>query len=92
MKDFFLNYFLILWIITFVITVYDKIASKKFTKHRVRESYLFLLAVFGGALPEYLTMLLIRHKTKHKKFMIGLPVIFVLQLISAGIIIYFNAR
>lgn len=90
MKDFILNYLLILWVLTFIITIYDKIAAKRFTKHRVRESYLFVIAILGGALPEFLTMLLIRHKTKHKKFMIGLPIIIILQFILTGFIIYYN--
>jgi uncharacterized membrane protein YsdA (DUF1294 family) len=31
----------------------------------------------------FLTMLLIRHKTKHKKFMIGIPLIMILQAAAA---------
>ena len=37
------------------------------------------LGALGGALPMYVTMRIIRHKTKHKKFMIGLPVFAVIQ-------------
>ena len=37
------------------------------------------LGALGGALPMYVTMRIIRHKTKHKKFMIGLPVFAVIH-------------
>ena len=48
---------------------------------RVRERTLFLLGAFGGASLMFFTMLLIRHKTKHKRFMIGLPLIMIVQYI-----------
>lgn len=89
MKDFILNYFLIISIFTFLITAYDKIAAKRLPKHRIRESFLLILGILGGSVAEYLTMLLIRHKTKHKKFMAGLPIIIVLQIILIGVCIYF---
>lgn len=66
-------YFSAISIIVFLITVFDKI-SAKLGKRRVPEDFLLTLGLLGGALSEYLTMLIIRHKTKHKKFMIGLPI------------------
>lgn len=60
------------------ITLYDKlIAGGK--KRRVPEMTLFLIALIGGAPAMYITMLLIRHKTLHKRFMLGLPLILILQ-------------
>ena len=41
---------------------------------------LLLLAALGGSVSMYITMLGIRHKTRHPKFMVGIPVIFVLQI------------
>ena len=61
-------------------TAYDKKISKKQGKRRISEKTLIILAIMGGSIAEYLTMLKIRHKTKHKKFMIGLPIIIILQL------------
>lgn len=81
-----LIYFAVISVITAVVTFYDKKAAKKYPKQRVHEKILFLLAVLGGSVAEYLTMLKIRHKTKHKSFMIGLPIIIVLQI--AAIICY----
>ena len=40
---------------------------------------LLFVALLGGAVGEYITMRLIRHKTRHKKFMITLPVFILLQ-------------
>ncbi len=55
-------------------------------KRRISEKRLFVLSLFGGSVGMYLTMLIIRHKTKHLRFMIGLPVIIVLQCV-AGLLI-----
>ena len=84
--EYILLYFVAISLITIIVTVYDKKAAKKWTKHRVPEKILFLLAILGGSLVEYLTMLKIRHKTKHKSFMIGLPIIIVLQSVIIWLI------
>lgn len=68
-------------------TVVDKLAAK--TKApRVSEAGLFAIAVVGGAFAEYITMLLIRHKTRHKRFMLGLPFIIVIHAVL--LFLYFN--
>ena len=64
----------------------DKLKAKK-GSFRISEKALFLLALSGGIVAEYFTMRLIRHKTLHKRFMIGLPVIILLQLIAVIFII-----
>ena len=83
-----LGYWAAISVITIIVTVYDKIAAKKRPKHRVRENTLLLLGLLGGSLAEYVTMLLIRHKTLHKKFMIGLPVIIAVQAVAIGLLYY----
>lgn len=65
-------YFCIVSLVSFVITVFDKSAAKR-GAWRLPEATLMLVGLFGGALAMYITMQTIRHKTKHKKFMIGLP-------------------
>lgn len=60
-------------VISVILTVYDKYASKKRKKSRIPERILLMTAFLGGAAAEYITMKLIRHKTRHKKFMISLP-------------------
>lgn len=77
-------------IISIIVTVYDKKAAKK-RKRRIPEQVLFFWAGIGGALPMLLTMKLINHKTRHKRFMLGLPGIIiahtVLLIIFVAIII-----
>ena len=88
---------LIFWLslislLTVIFTVYDKIAAKKNPKKRVPENTLIYMGVLGGAAAEYLTMLLIRHKTKHNKFMLGLPVIVLIQCAAAAAIYFIKIK
>ncbi len=62
---FLLIYFGAMGLISLFVTVYDKIAAKIFTKHRIRERSLLLFAAFGGAPVMLFTMAIIRHKTQH---------------------------
>lgn len=81
-------YFAAVSFITFTVTALDKLFAKK-KMRRVPEATLLTLALFGGAVSEYITMKLIRHKTLHKKFMVGLPVIIILQASAIGAVMYF---
>ncbi|MBE6775965.1 MAG: DUF1294 domain-containing protein [Ruminococcaceae bacterium] len=76
-------------LVTFSVTALDKIFAKR-NMRRVPEATLLTLALFGGAVSEYITMRLIRHKTLHKRFMVGLPVIIALQAAAAGAAAYFT--
>lgn len=53
-------------------------------KWRIPEKTLLLLAVFGGSAGALLGMRLFHHKTRKKKFSIGIPVIFLLQIGAAA--------
>lgn len=86
MTEYFFIYILCISLVTAIITAYDKRAAKKYPKNRIPENVLLMLAIAGGSIAELLTMLKIRHKTKHKKFMIGLPVIIVLQMVAVIIV------
>lgn len=59
---------------------WDKWRSKKEGAHRVPEKALFLVAVFGGSLGIWAGMYIFHHKTRHFKFVAGIPLIFVLQV------------
>ena len=82
-------YLLIMSLISIIVCIYDKKISKKNNvKLRVPEKTLLLLSALGGGVAMYLCMLTVRHKTKHVKFMLGIPVIMILQAaIAAAIII-----
>ena len=83
-----LGYLAAISLVSVTVTVYDKIAAKKRPRHRTPEKTLMLLGLFGGATAMYITMLLIRHKTQHKKFMVGLPLFIVLHVLIAAVLLY----
>lgn len=74
-----LAYFIAVSLVSVALTVCDK-RRARLNRRRISEKALFASAVLGGSLFEYLTMKLIRHKTLHKRFMLGLPAIFILQV------------
>ncbi|MDO5047878.1 MAG: DUF1294 domain-containing protein [Anaerococcus sp.] len=73
--DYGLSYFIFINILGISLSLYDKLASKKFRRKRVRERTFFILAFLGASLFIYISMVIINHKTRHKKFMVGLPLI-----------------
>lgn len=77
-------YLIAISLIAIIITVKDKRAAKA-QKWRVPEDTLMLIGLLGGSAAMYITMRKIKHKTRHKKFMIGLPIEIVIDLL---IIIY----
>ena len=83
-------YLLIVSLWALIVTCYDKYAAKKRPEHRVREMTLFAVSALGGSLAMLLTMLSIRHKTLHKRFMIGIPLIIVLQIAAIAVLVYFG--
>ena len=87
----YLRYFLLIYLgvislISVIVTVVDKMNAKKH-KRRVPESDLLLLGALGGSVLMYITMLIIRHKTKHVKFMAGLPAVILLHAVLAVLIL-----
>lgn len=71
-------YIAIISVISVIITIYDKkIAGTG--ERRIPEKTLLTFSAIGGSVAMLLTMFAIRHKTQHKKFMIGIPVIMILQ-------------
>ena len=74
-----LVYLAVISAISVAVCLYDKLASKVIKRHRTREAILLLLSALGGSVAMFVTMLIIRHKTKHLKFMIGIPLIMIIQ-------------
>ena len=81
-------YLVIVNIVSIIITVYDKHCAVK-NKWRVKESTLLLFSALGGSVSMYIIMQLIRHKTKKLKFMLGIPLIIVLQFIIYALVNYY---
>lgn len=64
--------------------------DKQKAKHhrwRIPEKTLFLVSLIGGSVGTFFGMHLFRHKTKHWYFVVGMPLILIIQI--AGIISYF---
>ncbi len=83
-------YLAVVSIISVIVCIYDKIASKtQNVKLRTPEKKLLFFSLIGGSVAMFITMLLIRHKTKHAKFMLGIPAIIILQVAAAVAVMYF---
>ena len=81
--DFYIKIFSVYIILVNVIAAFVCILDKHRAKHngrRISEKTLFTLCFIGGGFGMYFTKLRIRHKTLQKRFMIGIPLIILLQL------------
>lgn len=66
----------------------DKLRARK-KRWRIPEAALMGVALCGGSVGVLLGMYLFRHKTRHIKFSIGVPVIFAVQAV-AGILLFLH--
>ncbi|MBO7458549.1 MAG: DUF1294 domain-containing protein [Paludibacteraceae bacterium] len=76
-------------IVTFFLYGIDKWKAKR-AKWRIEESTLLWWAAFGGSIGALLGMKTWHHKTLHKKFKFGVPVILIAQIVIIGVIIYYT--
>jgi uncharacterized membrane protein YsdA (DUF1294 family) len=83
-----LLYLLIINAAGFLLMLIDKWKAKK-NRWRIREATLMTVALLGGSIGSLLGMYTVRHKTMHLKFVVGIPVILVLQIFLAA---YFITR
>ena len=77
-----LAYLVIINAVGFLIMLADKRKAKK-NLWRIPERAMMSTAVSGGSLGILLGMYTVRHKTKHLKFTIGVPVILAVQILIA---------
>ena len=75
-----LIYFLIINVIGFFAMGIDKLRAKK-EVWRISEKTLFLLALLGGSIGTNVGMYVFRHKTRHWYFVVGMPLILVVQVV-----------
>lgn len=73
-------YLIIINLIAFLAMGVDK---RKAIKHkwRIPEKTLMMFSVLGGSLGMFIGMQLFRHKTKHTLFVVGVPLIFIIETI-----------
>lgn len=86
---------IIINLVAFLIFGLDKWKAKRKEKNekvrRVPEKNLLLLAALGGSVGALLAMRVFRHKTLHRAFRFGVPLILALQLlIPFGLWLYFS--
>lgn len=79
----FLIYVVLVNIVAFCMMGIDKRRAARH-KWRIPEKTLFLSAILLGSIGANLGMQVFRHKTKHKSFVIGMPVILIVQIVVAG--------
>ena len=79
MTNIILYYLLAVNIATFLLYGIDKYKAKK-GRWRISEATLLLMAVIGGSIGAWAGMRLWHHKTMHKKFKYGIPVIIIMQI------------
>ena len=83
MTEALLYYLIAINIVTFLVYGIDKWKAKQ-GSWRISEATLLILAVIGGSIGALLGMKVWRHKTQHKKFKYGLPLILIIQIILIG--------
>ncbi len=80
-------YLIVINIVGYVIMGIDKHRARM-NQWRVKENTLFFIAIIGGSAGSILGMQYFRHKTKHNRFIFGMPLILLLQIVL--IIYLFN--
>lgn len=78
-QDIILIYLIAINAVTFFIYGIDKAKAKR-SKWRISEATLLLMAVLGGSIGAWLGMKVWHHKTQHKKFKYGIPLILIAQI------------
>lgn len=74
-------YFFIINLFAIFLMKYDKVKAIN-NQFRVSEKTLFLIALILGGIGIYIGMYLFRHKTKHVKFTVGIPLIIILNILT----------
>lgn len=77
--QFILIYLLAINVFAFFLYGIDKWKAKR-SKWRIPEITLLSIAVIGGSIGAWLGMKVWRHKTMHKKFKYGIPLILMIQI------------
>ena len=60
----------------------------KHARRRTPEATLLLLAALGGSVGALLAMHIFRHKTRHRKFTLGIPALLLVQIVVIVLILF----
>lgn len=83
-----IGYLVIINVVAFIVMGVDKRKAKKH-KWRIQEKTLFGLVLVGGSIGGILGMQIFRHKTKHMSFIIGFPLVLIIQML-VGLWLFLN--
>lgn len=86
LRQLIITYLILVNAVAFVLMLADKHKAKK-GAWRIPEATLIGSALLGGSIGAIAGMNLFRHKTKHPKFFIGLPLILALQIVLGLLIV-----
>ena len=78
-----LIYFAAMNVVTFFLYGIDK-QKAKHSRWRISEATLIWLSVLGGSVGAWLGIKVWHHKTQHKKFKYGIPLILIIQIVLVG--------
>lgn len=84
-----IGYLCIMSLIGFILMGIDK---RKAIRHawRIPEARLFCVALLGGSLGCLMGMYTFRHKTRHWYFVVGMPVILMIQAAIVGLAVFYR--
>ncbi|MGN1332615.1 MAG: DUF1294 domain-containing protein [Lachnospiraceae bacterium] len=74
-----LGYLILINLVGFTAMFLDKRKARR-GAFRIPESTLFTIAFMGGSLGSLIGMYLFHHKTRHRSFTVGIPLLLILQL------------
>lgn len=81
------GYLVLMNLLAFILMALDKSRARR-GAWRIPERTLFLSAIFGGSIGAIVGMQCFRHKTRHRSFVWGMPLILTLQLVLAALLLW----
>lgn len=91
MKTILIIYVIMSNVIGFLLMGIDKLKAKR-RRYRIPERTLFATAILGGSIGILIGMYVFRHKTRHLSFVLGIPIILVLQLLFINFLFSWNQK
>ena len=79
MAELIIGYFTVINLVLLLVMGLDKTRARQ-NQYRISEKTLWILAFAGGAVGGTVGMQLFRHKTKHKIFLLGFPLLAILDV------------
>lgn len=81
-----LLFVIVMNVIGFAVMGIDKAKARKH-KRRIPEKTIFVISILLGSIGTFAGMYAFRHKTRHMKFVIGIPLILVVQIVLGMILL-----